>query len=179
MAHKAVQAFFIRVVMQINKKLIATLGAVAASIVVSTIPELEGRELVPYKDIGGVSTYCAGITNPPPIKGHTYTKEECVVIESAVEAKHAEEFMACAPSNMTDGQKVAGVVFAYNVGTSAACSSSFVRLLKQGKPKEACEALLKWKYVTVKGKLIDCSIRNNNCYGVYARRLTERNFCLN
>ena len=161
-------------------KLATLLGATAAAVVIATMPQLEGRKFVPYKDTGGILTYCAGITSPKPVPGHTYTLEECIEIESAAEAKHAEGFLKCIkePEALTDGQKVAGTLFTYNVGVANACSSSFVKNLNAGKPKEACDNLMKWKYVRVGTEMKDCSIRSNNCYGVYRRRQLEQQFCM-
>ncbi len=42
-----------------------------------------------------------------------------------------------------------------------------LRNLKVGKYKAACDSLLKWKYVAKR----DCSIRKNNCYGVWTRQV--------
>lgn len=36
------------------------------------------------------------------------------------------------------------VSWAFNVGTDAACKSTLVKLLKEGKYKEACDQLLRW-----------------------------------
>lgn len=56
--------------------------------------------------------------------------------------------------------------FMYQFGQSAWSGSSMRRLILQGKPRQACDALLKWKYVAKR----DCSIRSNGCYGVWIRQ---------
>lgn len=48
------------------------------------------------------------------------------------------------------------------------------RLLLQGQHRQACDALLKWKFVAKK----DCSIRANNCWGVWQRQLDRHQKCI-
>ncbi|MGB9040773.1 MAG: lysozyme [Acinetobacter calcoaceticus] len=64
--------------------------------------------------------------------------------------------------------------FIYQYGQSAWSGSSMRRLLLANKPRQACDALLKWKYVAKR----DCSIRKNNCYGVWTRQLERHQKCV-
>ena len=64
--------------------------------------------------------------------------------------------------------------FVYNFGLSNWKGSSMLRNLKQGKYKAACDSLLKWKYVAKR----DCSIRSNNCYGVWTRQVDRHKICI-
>ncbi|AZM38543.1 lysozyme [Acinetobacter baumannii] len=64
--------------------------------------------------------------------------------------------------------------FSYQYGTAAFASSSMLRNLKAGKYKDACESLLKYKYVAKR----DCSIRSNGCYGVWTRQVERHKKCL-
>lgn len=64
--------------------------------------------------------------------------------------------------------------FTYQYGTGAWSQSSMLRNLKQGKYKAACDSLLKYKYVAKR----DCSIRKNNCYGVWTRQLERHSKCM-
>ncbi len=64
--------------------------------------------------------------------------------------------------------------FSYQYGTAAFASSSILKNLKAGKYKDACESLLKYKYVAKR----DCSIRSNGCYGVWTRQLERHKKCL-
>lgn len=64
--------------------------------------------------------------------------------------------------------------FSYQYGTSAFANSSMLRNLKAGKYKAACDSLLKYKYVAKR----DCSIRKNNCYGVWTRQLERHKKCV-
>lgn len=64
--------------------------------------------------------------------------------------------------------------FSYQYGTSAFANSSMLRNLKVGKYRAACDSLLKYKYVAKR----DCSIRKNNCYGVWTRQLERHQKCV-
>lgn len=64
--------------------------------------------------------------------------------------------------------------FTYQYGTGAWSQSSMLRNLKQGKYKAACDSLLKYKYVAKR----DCSIRSNNCYGVWTRQVERHDKCM-
>lgn len=62
---------------------------------------------------------------------------------------------------------------AYQYGSAATCGSEVVKLVNQGRYAEACEAYKNWKMVAKR----DCSIRSNNCYGVWLRSLERVNKC--
>lgn len=64
--------------------------------------------------------------------------------------------------------------FIYQYGQSAWSGSSMRRLLLANKPRQACDALLKWKYVAKR----DCSIRSNGCYGVWIRQEDRYKKCV-
>ena len=64
--------------------------------------------------------------------------------------------------------------FVYQYGIAAWNGSSMLRNLKQGKYVQACDSLLKWKYVAKR----DCSVRSNNCYGVWTRQVERHSKCI-
>jgi lysozyme len=64
--------------------------------------------------------------------------------------------------------------FTYQYGTGAWSQSSMLKNLKAAKYKQACDSLLKYKYVAKR----DCSIRSNNCYGVWTRQLERHSKCM-
>ena len=64
--------------------------------------------------------------------------------------------------------------FTYQYGTGTWSNSSMLRHLKQGNYQQACESLLKYKYVAKR----DCSIRSNNCYGVWTRQKERYGNCM-
>lgn len=168
-----------------ESRLSKIVGAVAAAAIAVLVPQVEGNKQIPYKDVGGTLTVCAGVTNIPIIPHHRYTKEECDAINDVAEAEHAKAFMSLlsplTKAVITPEVITAGVLFTYNVGPGAAKKSSFVRLLNEGKTQEACNSLRLYKYVFKKknGKVIklDCSIRKNDCYGVYVRHNMEADIC--
>ena len=59
-------------------------------------------------------------------------------------------------------------------GTGAWSGSSMLRHLKAREYVQACKSLLKWKYVAKR----DCSIRSNNCYGVWTRQVDRYQKCI-
>jgi lysozyme len=67
---------------------------------------------------------------------------------------------------LTDGQKVAFVDTAYNIGVAAFCNSSMARLTNYGDMPGACAALSKWVYVN--GQVVN---------GLVNRRRVARAFC--
>lgn len=64
--------------------------------------------------------------------------------------------------------------FTYQFGTSAWSQSSMLRNLKSRNYVQACKSLLKWKYAAKR----DCSIRLNNCYGVWTRQQARYDKCM-
>ncbi len=64
--------------------------------------------------------------------------------------------------------------FTYNFGQANWNGSSMLRNLKAGQYKQACDSLLKWKYVAKR----DCSVRSNNCYGVWTRQVERHAKCM-
>lgn len=64
--------------------------------------------------------------------------------------------------------------FTYQFGTGAWQQSSMLRNLKSGQHVQACKSLLKWRFVAGR----DCSIRSNNCYGVWTRQQARYQKCM-
>lgn len=156
----------------VKGRLAVLVGAVAATVIATQIPRLEGTKYVPYYDKGGVLTVCSGVTFPKPIVGKTYTKEECAALDETVIIEHAEKSLKHLPPNAKDGHKILAVLAGYNLGPKRIVDSGLPMLITKDDPS-ACSALIKYRFVAGK----DCSVRSNNCYGVYARRLTERDLC--
>ena len=155
-----------------TKSLAAIAGVIAAGVISTQLPTLEGTKYIPYRDTGGIWTYCTGLTQPPPIPGKTYTKEECSALDEAVIAEHAEKSLKYLPDNAKDGHKILAVLAGYNLGPKRIADSGLPALIAKEDPK-ACSALVKYRFVAGK----DCAIHTNNCYGVYRRRLLERDLC--
>ena len=135
----------------------------------STVGAWEGLQLAAYPDPatqGPPWTICYGETKGVRLDD-TKTVAECkaMLIERLEEFARGVERCVAVP--LPDERFVALVSFAYNVGTRAACGSSVVRLINEGRTREGCDALLKW----------------NRAAGVVMRGLThrraaERDLCL-
>ncbi|AOY96837.1 hypothetical protein BKK79_36080 [Cupriavidus sp. USMAA2-4] len=148
-----------------RRGLVAIVGAVAAAALLVVVPKNEGTVLTTYRDMGGVLTYCTGATEDAQW-GKTYTPDQCrAQLDKDLEL-HAEGVMACVRAPLTDGQKVAFVDTAYNIGVSAFCGSSMARKANAGDMAGACAALSLW--VNVNGKPVR---------GLVNRRALAREYC--
>jgi len=127
----------------------------------------DGRGRLVYIDPVGVRTWCYGDTGPVPntplnaevcaSQLDKRVREICVPVAKAIKVPVYVHEMAAICS------------WAYNVGAPAAIRSTALRLLNEGKYDQVPGALLAWKYA--QGR--DCTIRSNNCYGMWLRRLRE------
>ena len=150
-----------------RRGLVALVGAVAATALLSFTPAFEGTELSTYRDMGGVLTYCTGATENAAW-GKTYTPAQCRAQLDRDLERHAAGIATCIPlARLTDGQKVAFVDVAYNIGVSGFCGSSMARRTNAGDMVGACNALLMWNKVG--GKEVS---------GLTRRRQAERELCL-
>ncbi|WP_347460606.1 lysozyme [Acinetobacter sp. ANC 7454] len=158
-----------------------SVALLAASAAFFTSLELhEGFSAKPYKDGGGVVTQGIGSTVKPD-------GSKIKMTDPPITRKTAQEWAKAHVSKdeiafrkSLDGVKLSQVEydvyldFTYNFGQANWNSSSMLRNLKAGNYKAACDSLLKWKYVAKR----DCSIRSNNCYGVWTRQLERYNKCM-
>lgn len=142
----------------------------------------EGRELVPYRDIGGVWTVCDGITGRDVVPGKTYTDAECTaLLLPAIEAHLSEVERQCVPNLRELPPQVQFAVghLAYNVGAGAVCRlrsgapTTIARTLPAGDIAPACAAIR--SYTRVAGK--DCRDPANRCGGIPRRRDFESRVC--
>ena len=152
----------------------------ASAVFFGSLFAYEGYSSKPYKDTGGVVTQGIGSSNKPngqPIK----------MTDPAITRKTAEEWAKAHVSKdevafrkSMPGVKLSQVEydqyldFTYNFGQANWNQSSMLRNLKQGKYVQACDSLLKWKYVAKK----DCSVRSNTCYGVWTRQVERHSKCM-
>ena len=116
----------------------------ASAAMVTTIKHDEGREYKPYQDIVGVWTVCDGITGPDVIHGKTYTDQECNALTIKHVEKHGSQLLDCITVRITQPMYEALAGWAYNVGVGAACKSTAIRLINQGRYIEGCKDLLRW-----------------------------------
>jgi len=149
-----------------RRGLIAIVGTVAAAALLAFTPVQEGRVLKTYRDIGGVLTYCDGATENAQA-GRAYTPAECDAQLDRDLERHAAGIAKCVPMDrLTDGQKVAFVDAAFNIGVSAFCGSSMARKAMAGDMAGACDALLLWNRAG-----------GREVAGLTKRRQRERELC--
>lgn len=147
-------------------KLAGMVGAPAAALLLTYVPQFEGVILRGYKDPIGIVTACAGHTKTA-VLGRPYTRAECekLLVDDLVE--HLEGVLQCTPNlKGATGPLAAAGSFAYNVGTGAYCGSTMARLFREGKVMEACAQLGRWTYAG--GRQLP---------GLVTRRATERRIC--
>lgn len=75
---------------------------------------------------------------------------------------------------LTQNEYDSYVDFIYQYGASTFNKSSMRTYLLKHEYTKACNAMLKYKYVAKR----DCSIRSNNCYGVWIRQKERVKKCL-
>ena len=137
--------------------------------------EFEGTVLSNYIDSVGVETWCTGETQMGRLDDG-YTKEYCSQLFYASYSQYSSSLYYCYDDEMkkhvTPSMHAAFTDVYYNTG--AKCNTGMMRALKAGDPVGACNYTLRYKIAGGK----DCSIRSNNCYGVWERRLTMLPICL-
>lgn len=174
---------------QINTKAVAGGGGLITAAMVSAAlflsntvdhgahmtAQFEGMVLENYIDTVGVETWCIGETQMGRLDAG-YTKEYCEQLFFARYTQYSGQLYACyddkAKRYVTPAMHAAFTDVYYNTGSR--CNTGMIRNLKRGKPVVACEYTLKYKRAGGK----DCSIRENNCYGVWKRRLEFYPKCL-
>ncbi len=132
-----------------KRVLVGTIGASAAAL--AFIAGFEGYRDRAYDDGVSVQTIGFGTTqhaDGKPVRPSDRTDPVRAVVALARDAdQHARRLAACIGEvPLYPHEWDAYVSWAYNVGTSAACSSTLVRKLKQTPPDYAgaCRELLKW-----------------------------------
>ena len=156
-----------------NKVKAALAGAtLLGGSIAAVIQHNEGLSLTAYKDSAGVPTICYGETKGVQM-GQKRTLTQCQeqLIQSAGEHAKALDGL---PMTLTDVQLLGALDLTYNIGISGFKNSTVKRKLMQGDTRGAAQAVLAWRYITVKGKKYDCSVKGNKvCYGLWKRRVWE------
>ena len=163
-----------------NKTKISVILLAASAAFFTTLEIHEGYSAKPYKDTGGVITQGIGSTVKP-------NGQAIKMTDPAITRRPAQEWATAHVSKdevvfrkSLQGVKLSQVEydvyldFTYNFGQANWNGSSMLRNLKAGQYKQACDSLLKWKYIAKR----DCSVRSNNCYGVWTRQLERHTKCM-
>lgn len=144
-------------------------GTAAAALAVALVGGFEGLRLNAYPDpaTGGKPwTICYGST--AGVKpGDRKNLEECKALLLTELTAYSQGILGCTSVPLPDERFVALTSFAYNVGVQAACKSSVVRLINQGKTRQGCDALMKWNKAA-----------GITFPGLTKRRAKERDLCL-
>ncbi len=131
---------------------------------------LEGGREVAYRDPVGIPTYCFGETQHPsgrPVQiGDTAAPGECEERLKKRIAEFGARVDKCVDKPLPAARKAAYTSLAYNIGPSAFCNSTLVKLERAGKPREACDQILKWD-----------KARGIALPGLTKRRQLERDLC--
>lgn len=148
-----------------RKAVLGVAAAAAVGIALPVIKSWEGRELVPYRDIVGVLTWCDGETRgkAKPV----YTHAECDRITEAAAAEFEAAIRPCLPADLPVKTRAAFISTAYNIGSAAFCRSSMARKAVAGDLRGACDALMMW--TKAGGRVVR---------GLVNRRTAERKLCL-
>ena len=162
-----------------TKVIVTMLTAISASGIYYTQSK-EGTVLKPYYDSVKVATVGTGttvypngqkvkITDPPITKKQA---TEYLKFHIDKDAKIFNKTLLGIPLSQTEYDLY--MDFTYQFGTGAWSQSSVLHNLKAGRYKAACDSLLKWKYAAKR----DCSVRSNNCYGVWTRQVERHQKCM-
>ena len=137
--------------------------------------KFEGLVLENYLDSVGIETWCVGETQMGRLE-EGYTIEYCRALFNTRFAQYSAQLYSCYTEDMkryvTPSMHASFTDVYYNTG--AKCRTGMMRNIKRGKPVAACNFTLKYKRAGGK----DCSIRKNNCWGVWDRRVTMLPVCV-
>jgi len=145
---------------------IATLVVVLLAVPVSV--RWESVVHRPYLDPVGIATVCAGETDRAVVGlRDAFSRDECTALLGASLLKHAQMLEPCIRRPVQRNEAVALLLWSHNVGAGAACRSTLVRLLNEGRPaSEWCAQLSRWDYAA-----------GRRLAGLTARRAEERAIC--
>jgi GH24 family phage-related lysozyme (muramidase) len=110
----------------------------------------------------------------PVQMGDTITAPRAVQRSFNHIAKDESRLKQCVTAPLHQWEYDTLVDHAYQYGVDATCRSSVVRLTNAGRYDEACQAYTMWRFVAGR----DCSIRSNQCYGVWLRSQQRVQKCM-
>lgn len=157
----------------IRKQLIAAFlaaGVTASSAFVAydlTLPS-EGLVQPVYLDPVGLPTVCVGHMDKNLKLGTTYSLKDCMELFAEDWTKHQRQLDSVVKvPYASDWQRQALTDFTFNLGIGNVQSSTLIKLVNQGKHKEACQQLSRW--IFAKGKRLK---------GLVTRRANTMPYCL-
>ena len=144
-------------------------GGAVAALAVALVGGFEGLRKNAYPDpatMGKPWTICYGHTEGVK-PGDRKSIEECKALLISDLRIYADGIERCVTVARPDERFVALTSFAFNVGVRAACGSSVVSRINEGRTRDGCDALLKWNRAA--GIVFP---------GLTRRRQAERELCL-
>ena len=130
------------------------------------VGSFEGLRTVAYSDPVGIPTICFGETRGVKL-GDKATPAECQWKLQARINEFGSGVDRCVDKPLPAARKAAYTSLAYNIGLSAFCNSTLVKLERAGKPREACDQIPRWN-----------KARGIELPGLAKRRQLERDLCL-
>ncbi|MGE0006857.1 MAG: lysozyme [Parvibaculaceae bacterium] len=141
-------------------------GGALVGLLIAVVGAFESVRQTAYSDPAGIPTVCYGHTEGVR-PGDRHTLDECRVMLRRDLEVYARGIERCVTVPLPDRRYVALVSFAFNVGVRAACRSSVIRLINEGRTREGCDRLL--LYDKAAGITFP---------GLARRRREERELCL-
>lgn len=135
--------------------------------VTSMLGALEHRELVAYRDIGGVTTFCDGIVRAGVKVGDKFTKKQCDDLSFWEIRDHIKVIDKYVNVDLTQTQLEALILFVHNVGETQFRNSTALKRFNAGDIHGGCEAML-W-FNRVHGQIVT---------GLVNRREAEHKLCV-
>ena len=163
-----------------NKSKVVVAGLTASAAFFAALIGFEGYKPKPYLDTGKVATIGIGSTvyedgTKVKITDKPITQKRAIEISKAHVAKDEIAFKKSLTGvKLSQAEYDSHMDFVYNFGISNWNKSSMLKNLRSGNYVSACKSLLKYKYVNKR----DCSIKSNNCYGVWTRQKWRYDQCM-
>jgi lysozyme len=148
---------------------VATLAISASGL--GFISKEEGTVQRVYLDSIGLPTVCTGHMDRSMKVGTLYTTEQCEQLLRTDVNSASAAVRRSIKVPLYQYEFDALVSFCFNVGNANCTSSTMFKLINQGSYHDAGLQFKRWIYADGR----NCSVRANNCYGVYLRRVAETN----
>lgn len=154
-------------------RITAISATLAATVAAPGVMYYEGLIPRTYVDPVGIATACWGETGAHIRPGMAFTLTECQAFLDGSLSRHWAGIERCLGDvEMTVGEAGAVLSWSYNVGVSAACTSTLARMVRAGVPGETwCHQLGRWTKATKAGIKIELP-------GLVKRRSAETTLCL-
>ena len=149
----------------VERKAVAALALSAAAFVGLIVSEgYTDNAIIPVK--GDVPTYGFGTTDGVKMGDKT---DPVAAVKMALRdvTKFEGAIKECVKVPLSQNEYDAWVSFTYNIGSTAFCKSTAVRLLNAGQYRQACDQMLRWVYVN-----------GNKVQGLVNRRQKEYAQCI-